>query len=1123
MSETTVLDFDPVETLREDDVIYAGRSPSTDMKPSKAGLRRNMERLCRVAATGNVNLASAPAAIDGVTMAENDRVFLFKQSTAAQNGIYVYPSAAGGTMVRADDMAADADVTASMAVNVAEGASYAGNTFKLTTAGPYTLGTTPLAFVAVAAPGQDALATVLTTLASDDWLVVYDLDGNVVAVISVANFLANNVDPAITAAIAAAGLDNISVSAATDLDAIRVRVLELDQSIILKGVWDASSGSFPGSGSAQAGEMWIVSVGGTVDGVTFVADEKITAIVDNASTSTFAANWHQSAAGSGDDTGGYLAGLPGVDALKALRRNAANNGNEWYTPVSQAAIDAALADVDDMVAAALAATEHFKTVYDFGAVGDAMRIEDAAINVGVSATTVTSPSNGFATAVVGQVIKTRGAGAAGADHLTTISAKTNDGEIEITDAASTTVAGVKCVFGTDDTAAFQAALDSGFFVHYPVAGYAITDAAVFSDGSKLVGDMCFFRPRAAYNWGEHKVTVIAYLGANTANTVGVRVSEKPVGTVGSDFSGNETDDLLAFRFEDVHIDAFGADFGAYFYRCGVNAYVRNISIEDATVAGFWGAGIFSVRWGYIGCHHNRGVGVRLGQNDFGWSAAEAAVYAVTMDFHCQSNGTAQTFVEDSGTDEEGCGGVFSAGRGSDITIQSEGSYGRAGVIKGGQYDAKAFFNLKYNEASNSTGNGAGFKISGYGTNSKGIHIRNGFNHPGNGSSIQPEDIKIDGSSADAGPVFYYDYLIIEGIHGFNSVSGLGYVIDSNTDKFRVINCEENVVFTDRYPAPEDQSRDDTDHLINGNFEIWQRGTSFTADGYTADRWRVALGGGTGTLSRQALTLGALTGLDAPEPRYFMRLAMTGAAANAGILQYIPSVRSYAGKRVFISFWAKSDTSNVYRMDASQVFGTGGSPSTGVSVVTKDFTIGTTWRRYQVSADVPSISGKTLGSDDNDYLQWRIRNTASETFTLDLACVQIDVGGFSAKSFRMRSEPEEYARCLPYFQRLVDANLLRPVAGAGQATSTTNGSFSMSFPAPMRKIPTLVLSDVGHFSLSAAGGGDLTCTAMSLTSGRVTRFGADMSATVASGLAGGNSTAMRATNASARFDLDAEIA
>lgn len=73
----------------------------------------------------------------------------------------------------------------------------------------------------------------------------------------------------------------------------RALINALDAAVILKGTWDASSGSFPGSGTAQAGWSYIVSVGGTVDGVVFTANDRILAILDNASTSTYAGNWHK--------------------------------------------------------------------------------------------------------------------------------------------------------------------------------------------------------------------------------------------------------------------------------------------------------------------------------------------------------------------------------------------------------------------------------------------------------------------------------------------------------------------------------------------------------------------------------------------------------------------------------------------------------------------------------------------------------------------------------------------------------------------------------------------------------------------------------------------------------------
>lgn len=86
-------------------------------------------------------------------------------------------------------------------------------------------------------------------------------------------------------------LGHITVTQAVDLDAIESRVNALDAAVILKGVWNASAGTFPGSGAAQAGESWIVSVAGTVGGIPFAVNDRIIAILDNASTTTFASNW----------------------------------------------------------------------------------------------------------------------------------------------------------------------------------------------------------------------------------------------------------------------------------------------------------------------------------------------------------------------------------------------------------------------------------------------------------------------------------------------------------------------------------------------------------------------------------------------------------------------------------------------------------------------------------------------------------------------------------------------------------------------------------------------------------------------------------------------------------------
>lgn len=99
----------------------------------------------RAASTGNINLASPGATIDGVTMATNERFLAKDQSTGSQNGIYVWNGAAVAA-TRAIDADSNTEVTSGMAVSVTEGTVNGDRVYILTTNDPITLGTTALVF-----------------------------------------------------------------------------------------------------------------------------------------------------------------------------------------------------------------------------------------------------------------------------------------------------------------------------------------------------------------------------------------------------------------------------------------------------------------------------------------------------------------------------------------------------------------------------------------------------------------------------------------------------------------------------------------------------------------------------------------------------------------------------------------------------------------------------------------------------------------------------------------------------------------------------------------------------------------------------------------------------------------
>lgn len=220
-------------------------------------------------------------------------------------------------------------------------------------------------------------------------------------------------------------------------------------------------------------------------------------------------------------------------------------------------------------------------------------------------------------------------------------------------------------------------------------------------------------------------------------------------------------------------------------------------------------------------------------------------------------------------------------------------------------------------------------------------------------------------------------------------------------------------------------------IINGNFDIWQRGTSLgalAASRYLADRWVTTGNGSTTAISQQAFTLGQTA---VPyEPRFFHRVvvASVAGAGNWAFLQHrIESVRTFAGQTATLSFYAKADAVRNIAIELQQNFGTGGSPSadvTAIGVTTKSLTTGFTL--YTVTVNVPSITGKTLGSNGDDYLTinfWfdagstynaRTNSLGQQSGTFDIAQVQFE-SGTNTTPFELLPPAIIFEQCQRYYE------------------------------------------------------------------------------------------------------------
>lgn len=114
----------------------------------------------RVASVTNVNIASPGAAIDGITMALNDRVLLKDQTTTTERGIYIW-NGAGVAMTRAAD-ASTFDEMEGATVPVDEGTN-AGTKWKQTAVNGV-IGTNPFVFAADGSSAPAASETVSGTV-----------------------------------------------------------------------------------------------------------------------------------------------------------------------------------------------------------------------------------------------------------------------------------------------------------------------------------------------------------------------------------------------------------------------------------------------------------------------------------------------------------------------------------------------------------------------------------------------------------------------------------------------------------------------------------------------------------------------------------------------------------------------------------------------------------------------------------------------------------------------------------------------------------------------------------------------------------------------------------------------
>jgi microcystin-dependent protein len=277
----------------------------------------------------------------------------------------------------------------------------------------------------------------------------------------------------------------------------------------------------------------------------------------------------------------------------------------------------------------------------------------------------------------------------------------------------------------------------------------------------------------------------------------------------------------------------------------------------------------------------------------------------------------------------------------------------------------------------------------------------------------------------------------------------------------------------------------TNYIINGAFDIWQRGTSFSnpvTGTFSSDRWRAGFDGSgvTRTVSQQAFALGSAPAAGY-EGEYFYRYAQTVAGTSATfsnvLEQPIEDVRTLSGQTITVSFWAKADATRTVRPIFTQYFGTGGSPSSTTTTSGTLQTLTTSWARYTSTVTLPSMSGKTIGTGNNDCLILTIQSlTINATQTIDIWGVQVEAGSYATSFKRNASNIQaELAACQRYYITGSMGNTYYIGSGNGTGVGTHGFSFAPMRVAPTATVLTFTNSDnasnggISVFSNSAVNG------------------------------------------------------
>lgn len=220
-------------------------------------------------------------------------------------------------------------------------------------------------------------------------------------------------------------------------------------------------------------------------------------------------------------------------------------------------------------------------------------------------------------------------------------------------------------------------------------------------------------------------------------------------------------------------------------------------------------------------------------------------------------------------------------------------------------------------------------------------------------------------------------------------------------------------------------------MFNGNFDFWQRGTSFLSltnnTTYGADRWRAFRNTSAADFS---MLQTSITAGDVPGAQFGLRMQRvdTTSATNAyGVVQMLPNLDTLPalGQYLTVSFWARrgalySATSNLLSVGISYGTGTNekgsGVAFTGATNAgSGNVTLGTSWARYTltITTQIPAATATQIEINFTSIPT----GTAGATDYFDIARVCVAPGRFPVPfNYRCGDYEAELGACERFFEK-----------------------------------------------------------------------------------------------------------